>query len=64
MGRILYTMVKVELYVPGIKSHEMVDIAHCEIVEGSRGKRHRLYGTYTDPTTKKIHKVNSFATLR
>ena len=55
-------MVKVELYVPGIKSHEMVDIAHCEIVEGSRGKRHRLYGTYTDPTTKKIHKVNSFAT--
>ena len=55
-------MVKVELYVPGIKSHEMVDIAHCEIVEGSRGKRHRLYGTYTDPATKKIHKVNSFAT--
>ena len=40
----------------------MVDIAHCEIVEGSRGKRHRLYGTYTDPATKKIHKVNSFAT--
>jgi hypothetical protein len=55
-------MVKIELYVPGIKSHEMVDIAHCEIVEGSRGKRHRLYGTYTDPATKKIHKVNSFAT--
>ena len=38
----------------------MVEIAHGEIVEGSRGKRHRLYGTYTDPATKKIHKANSF----
>ncbi len=53
-------MVKVELYVPGIKGKEMVEIAHGEIVEGSRGKRHRLYGTYTDPVTKKIHKANSF----
>ena len=53
-------MVKVELYVPGIKGKEMVEIAHGEIVEGSRGKRHRLYGTYTDPATKKIHKANSF----
>ena len=50
-------MVKVELYVPGIKGKEMVEIAHGEIVEGSRGKRHRLYGTYTDPETKKIHKA-------
>ena len=53
-------MVKVELYVPGIKGKEMVEIAHGEVVEGSRGKRHRLYGTYTDPVTKKIHKANSF----
>jgi len=53
-------MVKVELYVPGVKGKEMVEIAHGEIVEGSRGKRHRLYGTYTDPVTKKIHKANSF----
>ena len=53
-------MVKVELWVPGIKGNEMVEIAHGEVVEGSRGKRHRLYGTYTDPVTKKIHKANSF----
>jgi len=53
-------MVKVELWVPGLKSNQMVEIAHGEVVEGSRGKRHRLYGTYTDPETNKIHKANSF----
>ena len=53
-------MVKVELWVPGLKSNQMVEIAHGEVVEGSRGKRHRLYGTYTDPETSKIHKANSF----
>lgn len=52
-------MVKIELYVPGLKIREMTDIAYLDIVEGSRGIRYRAYGTHTDPNTKKIHKVNS-----
>ena len=52
-------MVKIELYVPGLKLREMTDIAYLDIVEGSRGIRYRAYGTHTDPSTKKIHKVNS-----
>ena len=53
-------MVKIELYVPGLKRKDMTDIAYLDIVEGSRGVRYRAYGTHTDPSTKKIHKVNSF----
>jgi len=53
-------MVSTELYVAGLKRKEMVEITHGSSVEGSRGTRYRLYGTYTDPETKKIHKANSF----
>ena len=53
-------MVKIELYVPGLKRKDMTDIAYLDIAEGSRGIRYRAYGTYTDPNTNKIHKVNSF----
>jgi hypothetical protein len=53
-------MVKIELYVPGLKRKDMTDIAYLDIVEGSRGIRYRAYGTHTDPNTNKIHKVNSF----
>ena len=53
-------MVSTELYVAGLKRKEMVEITHGSSVEGSRGTRYRLYGTYTDPVTKKIHKANSF----
>ena len=53
-------MVSTELYVAGLKRKEMVEITHGSSVDGSRGTRYRLYGTYTDPETKKIHKANSF----
>ena len=53
-------MVSTELYVAGLKRKEMVEITHGSAVEGSRGTRYRLYGTYTDPETMKIHKANSF----
>ena len=53
-------MVKIELYVPGLKRKDMTDIAYLDIAEGSRGIRYRAYGTHTDPNTNKIHKVNSF----
>ena len=53
-------MVSTELYVAGLKRKEMVEITHGASVDGSRGTRYRLYGTYTDPETKKIHKANSF----
>ena len=53
-------MVSTELYVAGLKRKEMVEITRGSSVDGSRGTRYRLYGTYTDPETKKIHKANSF----
>lgn len=53
-------MVKHEMWVAGLKRKAPVEITYGEAVEGSRGTRYRLYGTYTDTETKKIHKANSF----
>jgi len=53
-------MVKHEMWVAGLKRKAPVEITYGEAVEGSRGTRYRLYGTYTDTETNKIHKANSF----